>query len=46
MHTAKLRWVQFDSVRDMKAAAVEDLMKLPGIGRKKAELIADSLKKL
>ena len=46
MHTAKLLWEHFDSVRDMKAAAVEDLMKLPGIGRKKAELIADSLKKL
>ncbi len=45
-HTAKLLWEHFESVATMKAASIESLMELPGIGRKKAELIAASLKKL
>ncbi|MBQ5728317.1 MAG: hypothetical protein IIV56_05285, partial [Mailhella sp.] len=36
----------FDSVADMKNASLSRIMELPGIGRKKAEAIFESLKKM
>lgn len=45
-HTARLLWEHFDSVAEMKAAGVEKLMELPGIGKKKAEALREALQKL
>ena len=44
--TARLLWEHFDSVADMKAAPLDKLLSLPGIGRKKAEAIWNALKNL
>ncbi|WP_418764328.1 excinuclease ABC subunit UvrC [Mailhella sp.] len=44
--TAKLLWEHFPSVADMKAASLQRLTELPGIGAKKAEAILNALKKL
>lgn len=45
-HTARLLWEKFDSVAEMKAAGLEKLMELPGIGKKKAEALREALQKL
>ena len=44
--TAKLLWQHFKSIEEMKKAGVEELMKLPKVGRKKALQLRDSLQKL
>ncbi len=44
--TAKLLWQHFKSIEEMKKACVEELMKLPKVGRKKALQLRDSLQKL
>lgn len=44
--TAKLLWQHFGSLEEMKAVSVDDLTKLPKIGRKKALQIWESLQKL
>ena len=44
--TAKLLWQHFTSSEEMKKAGVEELMKLPKVGRKKALQLRDSLQKL
>ncbi|GAB6036199.1 excinuclease ABC subunit UvrC [Fundidesulfovibrio butyratiphilus] len=44
--TAKLLWEHFPSVEAMRAATVEDLSRLPGIGLKKAQALHDSLQTL
>ncbi len=44
--TAKLLWQHFKSIEEMKKAGVEELMKLPNVGRKKALQLRDSLQKL
>ena len=46
LQTARLLWEHFDSVSDMKAASLERLEELPGIGRKKAEAIRRALQSL
>ncbi len=45
-HTARLLWEHFDSVADMKNASLDNLLALPGIGRKKAGAIWNALKNL
>ncbi len=42
--TARLLWERFESLDAMRKATVEDLMALPGIGRKRAQAIHDALK--
>jgi excinuclease ABC subunit C len=42
-HTARLLWSHFNSVDEMRSASAEEIMKLPGIGRKKAAAIVESL---
>lgn len=44
--TAKLLWQHFKSIEEMKKAGVEELMKLPKVGRKKALQLRESLQKL
>ena len=44
--TAKLLWQHFKSIEEMTKAGVEELMKLPKVGRKKALQLRDSLQKL
>ena len=41
--TARLLWDRFDSLEAMREATVEELMALPGIGRKKAGMIRAAL---
>ena len=42
-HTARLLWEHFDSVEAMRAATREEIAALPGIGRKRAEKLWQSL---
>ena len=44
--TARLLWDHFESVEDMRAASVEELRKLPGIGKNKAEQLRNVLMSL
>ncbi len=45
-NTARLLWERFDSVGEMKAATLEQLTEIPGIGQKKAEALLRSLREL
>ena len=40
---AKTLWANFSSVKEMADASVADLMKIDGIGKKKAQAIHDGL---
>lgn len=41
--TARLLWDRFDSLDAMRAASVDELAGIPGLGKKKAEKIAEAL---
>lgn len=45
-NTARLLWERFESVTEMKAATLEQLKGIPGIGPKKAEALLRSLQEL
>ena len=45
-HTAKLLWDTFKDMDTMRQAKIEDIEKMQGIGKKKAEKIWESLQKL
>lgn len=43
--TAKMLWEHFNSVKEMRAASVEDLQKLPKFGKKRAKKLKEILAK-
>ena len=40
---AKKLWAQYGSVKEMAAASVKDLMRIEGVGKKKAQAIYEGL---
>lgn len=46
IQTAKMLWQTFNDLESMKKADLEDILKMPGIGKKKAQRIWNSLQKL